>query len=90
MGWLTTYTAANKVDLSKRSYPDRVRYFATAYVRTITESRYKYVGMTQAAAETAQAALNSIATNVLAVAKKEGPGGNWMVEVTTTTYGAWS
>jgi hypothetical protein len=92
-GWLTTYGASNKIILAEDSHPDT---FVTlggvpvVHTRTLTISKYKYVGMTHAAAVTCQATENDPANDVFATMKREGPGGNFMVEVTETTATAWA
>jgi len=92
MAWLATYGAGNKVDEEVRSYSEPYTNLigGTSLSRTVTTTKYKYVGMTAAAAATCQAALNDPGSGVLAVAKKSGAGGNWMVEVTEITKSAWS
>ena len=93
MAWLTTYGAGNKVDITTRL--DRADFTAvsagiTSSYRDITIDQYNYVGMTEAAADTCQAAVNDPSNGVTATKKREGPGGNFLVAVTETTYGAWT
>jgi|TARA_R110000796_G_scaffold152808_3_gene269200 hypothetical protein len=93
MGWLTSHTSANKIVISEREDKEPASIAAaggvTGWDRTVTTTMYKYVGMTEAATDTALAALNDPANGVYAVKKREGAGGNYMLEVTTVTYGAW-
>lgn len=92
MGWLNTYGPTNKVDVETREWQEDLTNpgGATTLSRTVTMSKYKYVGMTQATAETCQAAVNDPGNGVTAVAKKAGRGGNWNVDVTSVTFTGWS
>lgn len=93
MGWLTTYGASNKIILSEDSMPDTfvvVGGVPVVWTRTLTIAQYKYVGMTYAAAVNCQSTENDPPNDVFATMKREGAGGNFMVEVTETTASTWT
>ena len=92
MAWLATYGATNKVDLTKRTDVSTIAngFTMEIWTQTVTTEVYKYVGMTEAAAETCRATVNDPDNGVYAAAKKEGPGGNWMVDVTDVTRTSWA
>ena len=93
MGWLTSATSANKINMDKRVDKETASIAAaggmTGWDRSVTTEVYVYVGMTEAATDTALAFHNDPDNGVYAVKKREGPGGNYMLEVTTVTYAAW-
>lgn len=93
MGWLTGHTAANKINISERVDKEPASIAAaggmTGWDRSVTNTVYHYVGMTEAATDTALTAINDPDNGVYAVKQREGAGGNYMLVVTTVTYGAW-
>jgi len=93
MGWLTTATATNKINISERVDVETASItFSNSVIgwdRSMSTVVYKYVGMTEAATDTALAAINDPPNGVYAVKEREGAGGNYMLTVTTVTYGAW-
>ena len=95
MAWLETYTATNKITDETTSQGENLSYTVSAedepvvYQRTLTTAKYRYVGMTEATAITAQAALNAPPDQV-ATLRRENDGGAYMVEVTAVTRTAWA
>jgi len=97
MGWLTSYDDTNKIIDEVSTYTDRLSYTAAAgasedpavFVRTVTVSRYRYVGMAYSTAVTCQGALNN-PPNVLASLKRENNGDAYSVEVMDLSIGDWA
>ena len=93
MPWLTSHSNANKIIISERSDKETASLAAaggmTGWDRSITTTVYTYVGMTEAATDTAKGLINDPDAGVYAVKRREGPGGNYMLEVTAVTYAAW-
>jgi hypothetical protein len=97
MPLLTNYTDANQkvVDEERADEESLTYYFASTntevtVTRTVTISQYRYVGMTLAAAQSCKTAVNSPSTGVIAVVRRASAGGEYCVEVTETTKGAWA
>jgi hypothetical protein len=95
MAWLETYTSDNKITDEYTAQGESLSYTVSAeedpvtYERTVVTSKYRYVGMTEATAITAQAALNA-PPDTVATMRRENDGGAYMVEVTTVTRTAWA
>jgi hypothetical protein len=96
MPWLTNYTDANqKVQDEKRIEKEPLTYYFAATntqvtkLRDVTILQYRYVGMTQSAAESCQTAINNPPT-LTAVVRRESAAGGYCVEVTERTEGAWA
>lgn len=88
----TNYTLAPKVyeEQGSRIEPLTVTLGTITLVnkkRTVTESRYRYVGLTEAAAKSGEATLNAI-EGVTATARAATVP-FWNIEVTEITVGAW-
>ena len=93
MAWLTTATATNKVGVSEESYPESFTVVfdgGSTSTRTVTTEKYKYTGMTEAAAKSNAATINDPSNDIYAGAKSDGKGGNWRIDVTETTATAWA
>jgi hypothetical protein len=90
MGWLETYGDFNKIVLD--DHEDSVEEIfqnGISWKRTVSQQTYKHIGMTEATAEAAAAAINDPATKVHAVSKRENAGGAYMVEVSGLVRGDW-
>lgn len=90
MPWLTTYGATNKITIESTPWREEQTVLLVSYTRDNLVEKYKYVGMDEATATTCAAALHNPGAGVFAAKKREGNGGNYMVEVTETTYGTWA
>lgn len=92
MALLEAYSDTNKVVNEQNSWTDGLNWAnastVTVYVRTITQSKYTYVGMTYAAAVSCAAAINN-PPSVEAVVKRGSEAGSYNVEVMEITRGAW-
>ena len=93
MGWITLASPTNKINISERVDKEPASIAAaggmTGWDRSVTNSVYHYVGMTEAATDAALTLINDPDNGVYAVKQREGAGGNYMLVVTTVTYGAW-
>lgn len=97
MPWLTNYTDANqKVVDEKRIEKDRYPrwtggpdFTVEIMAADITILQYRYVGMTLAAAESCQTAIND-PPDLVAVVRRESAAGSYCVEVTERTQGAYA
>jgi len=89
MGWLTVYNSTNKINDSKREYEEALHWRGLTWTRTITTEEYRYVGMTEATADTAFAAINN-PPSVVAVKEKENAAGAYTLAVTEITETSWS
>ena len=96
MPWLTTYGAGNLVMDEERIEKDRYPrwtggpdFTVEIMAADITIDQYRYVGMTLAAAETCQTAINNPPA-LTAVVRRESAGGSYCVEVTERTEGAYA
>jgi len=95
MGLYTNYTDAPQVD--EEYTPQRAnRIFRSdgeggwnKWTQTIAESKYRIVGLTQAAAEAGADALSD-PPDVQATAAKSGAGPAWHIEVVELTVGEWT
>jgi len=72
---LTYYIAATNTQVTK--------------TRDVTITQYRYVGMTQAAAESGQTTLNNPPA-LTAVVRRASAAGEYCIEVTERTEGAWA
>ena len=93
MAWLTTATTTNRVDISAESYPESFTVIfdgGSTSTRTVTTTKYKYVGMTEASAKSNAITINDPANDIYAAAQNDGKGGNWRIDVTETTATAWA
>ena len=95
MAWLESYDSANKITDESTSQGESLSYTVDAetdpvtYSRTVTTAKFRYVGMTEATAETARAALDNPPDQV-ATLRRENDAGAYLVEVTAVTRTAWS
>ena len=91
MPWLTTHSATNKINDEKREDIERWSQWEMAaggtvwYARAVNSTTWRYVGMTEAAADTCAAAMRS--AGYIATPKRANDADGWTVEVTDLTYG---
>jgi heme oxygenase len=99
MSWLTTYGDDNKVTDGASTRVERLGLFAGttahAFERTVSESKYRYISMTQEAAETARSELIAAAAetpglNRTATLQKQNDAGAYAVEIIDIQDGAWA
>ena len=95
MAWLTEYSdTTNKVITSERTWTEQLYWpngvgTPVLWERDVTETNYSYVGMTYDAAVTCATAISN-PPNTIATVARENAGGAYKVDVTATTYTAWS
>jgi hypothetical protein len=96
MGWLSSYGETNKiVDETHARKQTIIFAFGAGLIltRTITETRYRYVGMTMAAADSAVTALEASApenTERTASRRRQNDADAYQVEVCDIVTGAWT
>lgn len=81
MALLNTYNSTNQVHDGK----ERMQETIEGVVYNVTIERYRYVGMTQSAAETAAAAITNPATDTYANWHRVGDSGAFEVSVNVRT-----
>ena len=92
MGWLTTWSEANKIVDSIAKRNESMTIFSppsthTTYTRIVDENQYRYVGMTLDTANyCAEAMLDS---GKSAFIQREAAGGAYSVTVGDQTYSLW-
>jgi hypothetical protein len=91
MGWLTTANDTNKIVDSYEPLDEQLYNLTTLtqYVRHNVLEHYRYVGMTETAAETARAALHDPDNGVTASVQRENEGGAYQIVVVKWTLGEW-
>jgi len=96
MGWLETYDDSNKVVDSVSARVERYKFYTGAalkkFRRVATETKYRYVSMTLAAAESAVVALLSAApegTTRTATTTRQNDGDAYQVNVSDFVEGTW-
>ena len=98
MAWISTYnnggTDSNKKILSDRQDKEGPMWFLSGvtwvpYERTVDVLEYEYTGITYAAAQTGQTALND-PPDVVAVIQRQNDANAYKLHVTETTYGNWT
>ena len=91
MAWLAAYnsTAQQKIVDSEITYEDSIFWGGQNWTREVSVEQYRYIGMTEAAADAAIDALNN-PPDLIASKKRENNAAAYMVEVSEITEGAWS
>ena len=90
MALLTTATDKNKIiDQPPVERVDWMTYAGAKWERTITEERYRYVGMTYASAVSAAADIHAPLSGIIAIPRRGGANGSYYIEVNATTFGEW-
>ena len=88
----TSFSSAPRIDEEAGMRNDGAVFYvgttAKQWGRTITENKYKKVGMTKAAADSGVTAISG--PTVTAIAKRMDAPGHWAVEVDSVTRGAWA
>lgn len=89
MPWLTTYGAANKVEDGTDFVTRKYTFGPFTYEVEDEIDRYRYVGMTSAAADTCQAAVHDPSGDpaVYAQKERENNAGAFQVSVSEVTFG---
>lgn len=95
MGWLSSYGETNRITDETHSRKQTIVFaFGAGLIltRTVKEERYRYVGMTEAAAAAAVDELEEAVpenTERTASSRRENEGGAYQVEVCDIVTGAW-
>lgn len=97
MAWLTTYTDANKIMDEECERIEQLIFMGSGIAvvseRTVTESKYRYVAMAKASAQTAMTELLAAepgGTTRQVMIRRNGPANGYDVCVTDIVYGDWA
>ena len=91
MAWLSSHSATNKITDDKRVDTERwsqwewIAEGVVWYARDVTTTTYRYVGMTEAAADSCATSMRG--SGYVATVRRENDANGYTVQVTEVTYG---